>query len=350
MSSGRIGKEVDEALFAFVDRRRPVLRAISDDLDPLMSALTALLAGGKRLRPAFCYWGWRGAGGADRPEIVPAAASLELLQASALVHDDVMDASDIRRGRPSAHRRFQAMHESAGWPGPAGAFGASAAILLGDLCLAWSGQMYDESGLPSPVLRRGRPIYDQMRTEMMCGQYLDVVEQARGHGTVESALRVVTFKSAKYTIERPLQLGAALAGARPGVGTSYSAYGLPLGIAFQLRDDVLGVFGDPAVTGKPAGDDLRDGKRTVLIALALRAATAAQAEVVRTTLGDPELGDAGIEALRSVIVETGALAACEDMIESYAREATDALRAAEITPEAGAALADLAVAATSRHG
>jgi geranylgeranyl diphosphate synthase, type I len=350
MSTGRIRKEVDEALLAFVDRQRPVLHAISDDLDSLVSAIYALLTGGKRLRPAFCYWGWRGAGGADLPQIVSAAASLELLQASALVHDDVMDASDTRRGRPSAHRRFQAMHERAAWPGAAAAFGMSAAILLGDLCLAWSGQMYDESGLPGAVLRRGRPVYDRMRTEVMSGQYLDILDQARGFGTVESALRVVVFKSAKYTIERPLHLGAALAGARSEVVASYSTYGVPLGVAFQLRDDVLGVFGDPAVTGKPAGDDLREGKRTVLIALALRAATAAQADVVRAKLGDRELDGAGIDELRSVIVDTGALTACEAMIEAYTHEATDALRAAPITTEARKALADLAVAATSRNG
>jgi geranylgeranyl diphosphate synthase type I len=351
MSSGRIRKEVDEALFGFVDRQRAALHAaIGDDLDPFGAALDALLAGGKRLRPAFCHWGWRGAGGADLPQLVSAAASLELLQAGALIHDDVMDASDTRRGRPSAHRRFQSMHEEAGWPGAATAFGQGAAILLGDLCLAWSGQMYDESGLPEQALRRGRPVYDLMRTEVMSGQYLDMLEQARGSGSVETALRVVEFKSAKYTIERPLHLGAALAGAPPPVVAAYSAYGLPLGIAFQLRDDVLGVFGDPDVTGKPAGDDLREGKRTVLIALALRAATPAQAEVVRGKLGDRGLDGAGVEALRSVIVDTGALATCEEMIDSYAGAATDALRTAPITPEAAKALADLAVAATARHG
>jgi geranylgeranyl diphosphate synthase type I len=350
MSPGHIHKEVDEALFAFVDRQRPVLRAISDDLDPLASALAAFLAGGKRLRPAFCHWGWRGAGGAGRPQIVTAAASLELLQASALIHDDVMDASDTRRGRPSVHRHFQSMRDDGGRPGAAAAFGVSAAILLGDLCLAWSGQMYDESGLADAALRRGRPVYDLMRTEMTSGQYLDMLEQARGPGTVESALRVIVFKSAKYTIERPLHLGAALAGAPASVADAYSAYGLPLGIAFQLRDDVLGVFGDPAVTGKPAGDDLREGKRTVLIALALRAATPAQAEIVRARLGDRGLAPGGIAALRSVIVDTGALAACEEMIDSYAAEAMAALRDAPITPEAREALADLAVAATSRRG
>jgi geranylgeranyl diphosphate synthase, type I len=364
MSTGHTRKEVDEALIAFVARQRPGLRAISEDLDPLVSVLDAFLTGGKRLRPAFCYWGWRGAGGVDLPEVVTAAASLELLQASALIHDDVMDASDTRRGRPSAHRRFQSMHEDyrsthqdcpsthedAGRPGDAAAFGVSAAILLGDLCLAWSGLMYDESGLDDAALRRGRPVYDLMRTEVMSGQYLDILEQARRRGTVESALRVVVFKSAKYTIERPLHLGAALAGAPARLVEAYSAYGLPLGIAFQLRDDVLGVFGDPAVTGKPAGDDLREGKRTVLIALALRTATSAQVEILRSMLGDRGLDHAGIEALRSVIVDTGALAACEEMIESYATEAMEALRAAPITPEAREALAGLAVAATSRHG
>ncbi|HEY7483237.1 MAG TPA: polyprenyl synthetase family protein [Streptosporangiaceae bacterium] len=349
MSAGRVRKEVDEALHAFVDRQRPGLLAIGDDLEALLSALDALLAGGKRLRPAFCYWGWRGAGAPDLPEIAAAAASLELLQASALIHDDVMDASDTRRGQPSAHRRFQAMHEEAGWPGSGAAFGRGAAILLGDLCLAWSGQMYDESGLDEEALRRGRPVYDLMRAEVMSGQYLDMLEQARARGTVESALRVVMYKSAKYTVERPLHLGAALAGAPPEVTAALSAYGRPLGIAFQLRDDVLGVYGDPVATGKPAGDDLREGKRTVLIALALRAATPAQAEIVHSRLGDPALDAAGIEALRSVIVETGALAECENMIESYATEATGALRTAPITAEARDALEDLAVAATLRH-
>ena len=342
----RVDKAVDDHLAHQAD----VLDQVGEDLAPLMDALADLLRGGKRLRPAFCYWGWRGAGGADLPELVTAAASLELLQASALIHDDVMDASDTRRGQPSAHRRFQAMHDDAGWPGSGGAFGMGAAILLGDLCLGWSGTMYDESGLDERALRRGRPVYDLMRTEVMSGQYLDMLEQARGCGTVQSALRVMEFKSAKYTIERPLHLGAALAGASPDMRDALSAYGLPLGIAFQLRDDVLGVFGDPGMTGKPAGDDLREGKRTVLVALALRAATPVQATVVRSRLGDPALDDAGVEALRSIIVDTGALAACEEMIESYAAEATGTMRVAPITSEAREALEDLAVAATLRYG
>ena len=340
MSSGRIRKEVDEALFAFVDRQRPVLHAISDDLDPLVSALADLLAGGKRLRPAFCHWGWRGAGGADLPQIVPAAASLELLQAGALIHDDVMDASDTRRGRPSAHRRFQTMHESAGWPGTATAFGTSAAILLGDLCLAWSGQMYDESGLPGAALRRGRPVYDQMRAEVMSGQYLDIVEQARGRGTVESALRVVVFKSAKYTIERPLHLGAALVGAQPGVIASYTAYGMPLGIAFQLRDDVLGVFGDPAVTGKPAGDDLRRGKPTVLLSLAAPRLSGTAASTLRQA-GSPTMSAQDVVVLQDAMVNAGVRTEMETLIAQHVAEAIACLNGGALHPSGVAGLTEL---------
>ncbi|MEU8345889.1 geranylgeranyl diphosphate synthase, type I [Actinomadura meyerae] len=348
MSTSRIRKEVDEALLGFVDRQRPALLTISDDLGPLLSALDALLGGGKRLRPAFCYWGWRAAGGEDSPGIVAAAASLELLQASALVHDDVMDSSDTRRGQPSAHRRFEALHRAQGWPGDAEAFGGGAAILLGDLCLAWSSEMFETCGLDAGPRRRGRAVYDLMRTEVMCGQYLDMLEGTRGRATVETALRVVEYKSAKYTIERPLHLGAVLAGARPDVTAALTGYGLPLGIAFQLRDDVLGVFGDPAETGKPAGDDLREGKRTVLIALTLERATAAQAAAVRRRLGDPALDRPGVDELRTIIEETGGLAACEAMIERYLREAEDSLRAAPVTAEAREALGELAVAATTR--
>jgi geranylgeranyl diphosphate synthase type I len=350
----RVRKEIDEALYAFVDRQRPVLEGASPDLAPLLAALDSLLSAGKRLRPAFCYWGWRGAGGDDLPELFTAAASLELLQAGALIHDDVMDGSDTRRGQPSAHRRFEALHAGSGWLGSPEAFGAGGAILLGDVCLTWCDEMFQGCGLPDDALWRGRPIFDRMRSEVMCGQYLDLLGQARGplpdgDAMVEAALRIVRLKSAKYTVERPLQLGAALAGAGEAALEALSAYGLPLGTAFQLRDDVLGVFGDPAETGKPAGDDLREGKRTALIALTLRHGDAAQAEVVETLLGDPELDERGVETLRSVIVDTGALDACEGMIDRYAADAEEALAAAPLTPEARDALADLTVAATARR-
>ncbi|MQA96711.1 MAG: polyprenyl synthetase family protein [Streptosporangiales bacterium] len=341
--------QVDAELRAFLARQRPGLLEIGEEMGPVLSALEDLLAGGKRMRPAFCYWGWRGAGGDDRPEIVTAAAALELLQASALIHDDVMDGSDTRRGQPAVHRRFAAMHDGLDWLGSCDAFGEGAAILLGDLCLVWSDELYQSCGLSGAALRAGRPVFDVMRTEVMAGQYLDLVEQARGADSVAAALRVVTYKAAKYTIERPLHLGAALAGRLDELGAVYSAYGLPLGVAFQLRDDVLGVFGDPVLTGKPAGDDLREGKRTVLVAMTLEAAPSAAAAEFRARLGDPALDDAAVARMREIIHDSGALTSCERMIDDYAARASAALEHTTVAGDAHSALADLAIAATARH-
>jgi len=359
---GHIRDRVDRALQAFVGQQRGVLLAAGDDLRPGADSIAGLLAGGKRLRPAFCYWGWRGAGGPDCPEIINAAAALELLHAGALIHDDLMDASDTRRGQPSLHRQFEARHTDRGWHGSAEAFGMGVAILFGDLLICWTDEMFHGSGLPGGALRRGRPVLDRMRTEVFAGQYLDLLGQAAGDETVAGALRVVEFKTAKYTIERPLHLGAALVGAGPdpagdggtagegSLAAAYTAYGLPLGIAFQLRDDILGVFGDPAQTGKPAGDDVREGKRTVLLAIARSRATAGQAKVIDRYLGDPLLDEAGTAEIRAAITGTGAVAECERMIGRHVSEAIAALDGAPMTGEAREALAELAVAATARDG
>jgi geranylgeranyl diphosphate synthase type I len=351
LDAADLGDRVQKSLEAFLGRQAAALDAISEDLGPVADAIAEfVLDGGKRLRPAFCYWGWRGAGGADTDEIVTAAAALELLHACALMHDDVMDDSAVRRGRPAVHRRFATMHRGERWVGDAEAFGRAAAILLGDLALVWSDELFNTSGLPDDALRRASHVFDTMRGEVMAGQYLDVLEQALGGGGVDRALRVARFKSAKYTIERPLHLGGALAGADRATLDAYSAYGLPLGEAFQLRDDVLGVFGNPAQTGKPAGDDLRDGKRTVLLATATERATPGQAAVLRRLVGDPHLDDAGVAALRQVITETGALDTVERLIAERTAQAQEALRHGQVDGAARDVLAALATAATVRHG
>jgi len=336
---------VQQALDGFLTRHRAHLDEMGPELAPLADALHDYVSGGKRMRPVFCVWGCLGAGGEDSEALLVAASSLELFQACAILHDDVMDASDTRRGKPSAHRAFAALHRESGWYGDADAFGAGAAILLGDLALAWSDEMLTASGLATPA---ALAVFSDMRADVVGGQYLDLLEQVRGASSVASALRVAHWKAAKYTVERPLHLGAALAGAEPAVYAAYSAYGLPLGEAFQLRDDVLGVFGDPAVTGKPAGDDLREGKRTALVAMALEQATPAQQDLVRRHLGDPHLDGGGVAALREVLVETGAVARVEDLITQRADQALAALHQAPITAEAAEVLAELAVAATSR--
>ena len=356
---------VSRALTGFLDRQEQVLKQISADLVEPAAALREFLDGGKRMRPAFCYWGWRAAGGglgADEAlddAAFTAAASLELLQASALIHDDYMDGSDTRRGKPAVHKRFEALHVADEWEGAAARFGAAAAILLGDITLTWCDEMFTRSGFDAVRIHAARPVFDLMRSEVMAGQYLDVLAQSRGLSVatpqeiLERAETVIRYKSAKYTIERPLQLGAALATGDADelgpVNAALSAYGLPLGEAFQLRDDVLGVFGDPATTGKPAGDDLREGKQTVLTALAAANADAEQLKLLREGLGDAALDAAGVADLQNVIVETGALDAVEQRIEKRTALALAALERASVEDEARAVLAELAVAATTRQ-
>ncbi|HST67583.1 MAG TPA: polyprenyl synthetase family protein [Mycobacteriales bacterium] len=322
---------------------------MDDALAPVAEAIEAfVLGGGKRLRPAFAYWGFRGAGGLDSDQVLTALAALEFVQASALIHDDLMDRSDTRRGDPAVHRRFAEQHRAAGWGGDPDGFGDAAAILLGDLCLSWTDEMFFGCGLEPDRLLRARPLFDEMRTELMGGQYLDLLEQATGGGSVPRARRVIQFKSARYSVLRPLQLGAALAGADRALLAAYEAYGAPLGEAFQLRDDVLGVFGDPAETGKPAGDDLREGKQTVLVAVAGQRGTRSQSRLLERHLGDPGLDVAGVQRLREVIVATGALAEVERMIADCTGQALAALDASAIDPEADVVLRELATAATIR--
>ena len=345
----RLLVSVQQTLDDFLAEQAELLGGWSEDLIPLTAWLGQLMSGGKRLRASFCAWAFVGAGGQDVEAGLRAAAALELLQASALVHDDVMDGSDRRRGIPAAHRRFAELHTDSGWLGESDRFGAGAAILLGDLCLGWADELLFRCGLPGAALLDAKPVFDLMRTEVMSGQFLDLLEQAQAEVSAQRVLRVVRFKSAKYTIERPLHLGARLAGAGEDRLPALSAYGLPLGEAFQLRDDVLGVFGDPAETGKPAGDDLREGKHTLLVAAAMRRADPVQAERLRAGLGDPQLGASEIDDLRGIIEATGALAEVEDVISQRTDQSVAALADAGLTPEATHALAELAVAATSRR-
>jgi len=344
----RIGTE----LAAFLAARAAELAEISPELDPVARTIRDfVLDGGKRLRPAFGYWGWRGAGGtaASDAAVVRAVAALELVHACALVHDDVMDGSATRRGAASVHERFADLHRSQSFAGSPAGFGRAAAILLGDLTLVWADEMLASSGLPIEAVVRARPAYDAMRTEVMAGQYLDVLAQAQPSVSASRALRVARYKSAKYTVERPLHLGGLLHGCPVALLECYSAYGVPVGEAFQLRDDLLGVYGDPDVTGKPAGDDLREGKRTALIALTLQHGSPAETAVVERLLGDPLLDTAGVETLRDVIDASGGRRRVEALIVERLEQGVAALARGQVEPEAAAVLAELAEMSTARH-
>lgn len=348
--------QVSAHVLQFVQRQAEQLHQISPELGPWAQALISLLRQGKRLRPAFAVWGWQAVAGAHalqavHEQVVAACASLELLQACALLHDDVMDASALRRGQPTVHRRWQAVHEQHGWQGNSAHFGEAAAILLGDLALGWTDQMYFSSGLDAPTLLRGKPALDAMRAEVSAGQYLDVLAQSRGETDLRAIETVLIYKSAKYTVERPLHLGALLADAAPAVMEAFTGYGVALGQAFQLRDDLLGVFGDSEVTGKPAGDDLREGKRTLLVATALQRAQPAQRLVLQDALGCAELDADLLHQARQVLRTTGAVASVEQRITALHQQALQALhtQSATLDPSAVQALEQLAQAATQRH-
>lgn len=346
----QINAEIDH----FLDGQRPLLDDIGPEALILGNLARMFTDGGKRLRPAFCIWGAVAAGGipANPEPLLRAAAALDMLHVGILVHDDVMDSSATRRGLPAAHVQLAHRHRDEGLIGSAASFGHAGAILLGDLMQLWSVEMLDSSGFDAARLTAARPLLARMRTEVTCGQFLDVHLQHEPIHDPQHALlaaaRVVEYKTAKYTVQRPVQFGATLAGGSDGLITALEAYGSALGRAFQFRDDLLGVFGDEAATGKPAGDDLREGKRTVLVAHAYAGTSDSGRRLLDARLGDPDLDADGVEALRSIIVESGAPDVVEAMITEGFEGAIAALDV--LMTEAGRqALHSLAQAATQRH-
>ena len=349
--------EVHHELAAFLQAKRDEAAQIDQQFVAAVDSLSEVVLGpGKRLRPTFAWWGWRGAGGSpvdpQARAVLRSVSSLELIHACALVHDDLMDDSTTRRGAATVHVDFAARHRAAGWSGTAERFGAATAILLGDIALAWADDMLRGSDLWPDQLRRAHAVWQVMRTEVLAGQYLDVLTQARGDEAPETALRIDRYKTAAYTVERPLHLGAAIAGASPALVHAYRRFGADIGIAFQLRDDLLGMFGDPRVTGKPAGDDLREGKRTLLLAYGLRAADEKRqtgaADLLRGTIGNPQVDESTVTEIRELLIELGAVAEVERRISTLTNSALDSLYTAELADPAGARLTELATQATCR--
>ncbi|MFC5501492.1 polyprenyl synthetase family protein [Lysinimonas soli] len=367
--STRLVDLVQSRLDEFVSEHGTTMAGISPDLGVIEDSARQILAGGKRFRALFCYWGWRAVAGfapdgellddsepAELPAVVSVASALEVFHAAALVHDDIMDNSDTRRGRPSAHRRFEAWHREQGWSGSARDYGEASALLLGDLLLAWSDELFD-SGVrqirSSDAASAARDQFSLMRAEVTLGQYLDMLEETSWRSRPETELlprahRVIVYKSAKYTVEAPLVIGASLADASLAQLAALRAFGLPLGIAFQLRDDLLGVFGDPVVTGKPAGDDLREGKRTVLVTLARQKLPASAGRVFDELLGDRELDDQQVSMLQTAVRDSGAVEQIERLIAHNVGLATQALADAPLTRSAREQLGALAETVSRR--
>ncbi len=354
-----IQRQLDE----FCSTQRDQFQVISSDLTQIVDESRSLLQGGKRFRALFTYWAWAGslpyAATRQTPEqlaessdaIVGICSALEMFHAAALVHDDILDQSDTRRGKPAVHKAFEKLHQEQGWAGSAARFGAGAGIITGDLLLAWSSELFGHAleHSPSPEIEAScRDEFAKMRVEVMAGQYLDVLEENAAltrdpAEAVGRANRVMLYKTAKYSIEAPMLIGASFAGIEPAGLRNFSAFGIPLGMAFQLRDDILGVFGDPAITGKPAGDDLREGKRTVLVGLTKETLKSSVSKVFDDLLTSRNLDEQQIKFLQNTISGCGALAKTEAMIEDLANQSLEALSLLEVTETAREQLRGLAL-------
>ncbi|MCK7622353.1 polyprenyl synthetase family protein [Streptomyces sp. RS10V-4] len=334
---------VDAVLSAFVTREAEEFAAIDPALGPVAEQLEAAVADGKRLRAAFCYWGWRAARQPDSDALLRAAAALELVHAAAVVHDDLIDDSPLRHGRPTAQL---ALRGAVRRRPRAAASARSLAMLVGDLLMALAGQLFVTSGLPGGYLGRARPLWSVMARELIAGECLEILRTGGAPDTAES-LKVIRYKTAKYTVEQPLLIGGALAGAGERLRAGYSAYGLPLGEAFQLRDDLLGLFGDPARTGKDTADDVRGRRPTALWAETWRMAGEEDRERLRELLGrrTPD----GLDAVREVMRRLRAPDRIEAMIAARVEEALTALHALDVPAHAAAALTALAQAAALRQ-
>ena len=316
-------------------------------VDAAGEILMEFVKGGKCLRSTFMYLGWL-CGAPASNAALSATASLELLQAFALLQDDVMDDSPSRRGRPAAHIQFAGWHTQRGLSGSSRRFGESAAVLLGDLCLIWAEQMLRDSGLKNHQLQRAWPRYDAMRTELAVGQFEDLAIDIRKLPTMESVLNVARMKSGNYTVRRPLEIGAAMAGCAAHTLARLGEYGSALGEAFQLRDDILGIFGSPATTGKPNGGDLLERKATSVMVAAHQMADASTRQQFSELINSDQLNEADLDHWRSLIFATGAVQRIEELIADRVEIAQKALDSSGIDGLVRAALADMAGVCTRR--
>ncbi|MFF5922539.1 polyprenyl synthetase family protein [Streptomyces flavochromogenes] len=335
---------VDEVLHRFVAAEADLLAAVDPTLGPVAEQLEAAVAFGKRLRAAFCYWGWRAARQPDSDALVRAAASMELVHAAAVVHDDLIDDSPLRHGLPTAH---VALGGAVRHHPRAADAARSLAMLVGDLLMSLAGQLFATSGLPAAYLGRARPLWATLARDLVAGECLEILHTGVTPDTTAS-LKVIRYKTAKYTVEQPLLIGGVLAGADDRLRAGFSSYGLPLGEAFQLRDDLLGLFGETRHTGKANADDVHGHRPTALLAETWRIAGADEREQLRALLGRPDLDADDVEAVREVMRRLKAPDRVESMIAARVEEALGALHELDVPAPAAHALTGLAHSAAVR--
>ncbi|WP_237570282.1 polyprenyl synthetase family protein [Mycolicibacterium lacusdiani] len=311
------------------------LRSIDDGLTVFAEhCSTAVTAGGKRLRPRFAYWAWRAGSspGEDQGPIVRLAAALEMLHAAILVHDDVIDGSELRRGEPSVRAALAGRHQGQSWFGGSASFGDHTALLVGDLLWSAAHDEFDAAATAVLPEHRGRltSIFRAMRVEVLAGQLLELSAQAARHYDAATAERILRYKTSAYTVERPMELGLALAGpSASDAGEILGVYAGAVGRAFQLRDDLADLFGSFETSGKRVGDDVRDGKPTELLGTTLELAGAADVQTLAGIVGDSTADASAIAEARRIVWECGA---AERVSRRIADLVADADRAVEDLP------------------
>ncbi|MEV0371438.1 polyprenyl synthetase family protein [Streptomyces sp. NPDC050636] len=347
-------RRIDAYLHRLVDEEEAELLRLSSELAPLCVQLRNSLTRGKRMRAAFLYWGWRAAGQPDCDGVIRAAAAMELVHAAACTHDDIIDDSRLRHGAPTAHAAF-AGDGAGGWgSGSAEPHdarqerSAALAMMLGDLLMGYAAQVFATCGLPGAYVARTVPLWSTLLRETIAGEFLEVLRTGSTAPEVAESLEVARYKTAKYTVERPLHMGATLGGAPRHVLAAFTAYGLPLGEAFQLRDDLLGTFGDPAETGKSTLDDLRDRKPTTLLAMTLSLLAPDDRLLLEKTLGNPALDESDAALARRLMDDCGARRRIEDMIAERVSAARGALNSTALPMEVRTALGSMATSVADR--
>jgi geranylgeranyl diphosphate synthase type I len=289
--------------------------------------------GGKRVRPAFAYSAYVASGGRSLEAILYASAALEVLHAWALIHDDIIDNANLRRGKPSVHKVFEDFHRKRALSGSAGKFGTDAAILVGDLALTFADELLNTAPFPAERIRRAKEYYDLMKKQVILGEYLDVVAPLKKQITERDLLTILEYKTAKYTVERPMHIGAVLAGAEEDTLRVFSSYAIPLGQAFQIQDDIMGTFSNEAKIGKPVDSDIKEGKRTLLVLKAYEFSKGAEKRLLDTVLGNQSAGEAEIEAARQIMRESGALEYSQELAYKLIKKAKGAILQAKLVEE-----------------
>ncbi len=316
----------DKRLEAYFEVKKKEAAVISPEYTDLVQYLSEyILAGGKRIRPFLAYMGYKVSGGNNNEKIMRLGMALEIFHSFALIHDDIIDFSNLRRNKPTFHIMLQEWHQSKNWRGSSSDFGLGLAVLAGDILSTWSNELVFNLNN-----RRVFKLYQEMKNEIMIGQAEDIfLSEVKNISDKDRIVSVMMRKTSDYTAQKPLILGATLAGARNSQQEFYKNLSVPLGLAFQLKDDVLGMFGKRREIGKPTDSDIKEGKITLLIYYALKSGKISRDYLLKL-LGNKKVTREQIVEFKNIIKRSGALQRVDSEIDKYIGKAKRVVRLSKI--------------------